>query len=150
MARSVKSQEVFLAWGTGEESWGMTPPTEGLLESTELVREVGRRICESVEFCYPDDQGEIVTPSGRWSVSETPTNYLHYTVLFDFEDAAGMNIRELGLFTNTVVAEGLPAGQKYFTPDQITDKGSLLCVERVPAIYRQAMTREIENFVVTF
>ncbi len=74
MARSVKSQEVFLAWGTGEESWGMTPPTENLLESTELVKEVGRRICESVEFCYPDDQGEIITPSGRWSVTETPTN----------------------------------------------------------------------------
>lgn len=150
IARSVKKQQMFLAWGTGADDWDVTPPTDGLLEATELVREIGRRKCEDIEFCKPDDQGEIVTSAGRFSASEIPTNILHFTVLFDFEDAAGEVIREFGLFTDTVLADGLPEGQKYFTPDQITDKGSLLVVERVAPIYRQAMTREQENFVITF
>lgn len=150
IARSVKKQQMFLAWGTGSEDWGATPPTDGLLESTELVKEIGRRLCEDIEFCTPDDQGEIVTSVGRFSPSEEPTNILHFTVLFDFEDAAGEVIREFGLFTDTVLNEGLPEGQKYFTADQIKDKGSLLVVERVAPIYRQAMTREQENFVITF
>lgn len=150
IARSVKAQEVFLAWGTGDVSWGTTPPTEGLLASTSLVNEVGRRICEHVEFCEPDAQGEIVTPTGRFTATLTPTNNLHFEVLFDFEDAAELEIREFGLFTNTVVADGLPSGQKYFLPNQIEDIGSLLVVERCAPIYRQAMTREQENFVISF
>ena len=150
MARSVKAQEIFLAWGTGSDEWGLTPPTEGLITSTALVNEVGRRICESVEFCVADDQGAIITPTGRFTASLTPTNLLHFEVLFDFTDGVGYNIREFGLFTNTIVDSSLPEGQKYFTPDQLTDAGSLLCIERCAPIYRQAMTREIENFVIEF
>lgn len=150
IARSVKAQEIFLAWGTGDESWGNIPPTEGLLESTALVHEVGRRICENVEFCEPDDQGEIITPTGRFTATLAPTNNLHFEVLFDFEDAAGLEIREFGLFTNTVVNEGAPVGQKYFLPNEIDNIGSLLVIERCAPIYRQAMTREQENFVISF
>ena len=150
IARSVKSRQIFLAWGTGNSEWGNNPPTEDLLSATGLVYEVGRRICESVEFCTPDAQGEIISTSGHFSVSESPTNNLHFTVLFDFEDAAGQEIREFGLFTDTVLQSGLPEGQKYFTPDLITDPGSLLVIERCAPIYRQAMTREQENFVITF
>ena len=145
MARSVKAQEIFLAWGTGSDEWGITPPTDDLLTSTALIREVGRRICEDVEYCYADDQGSIITPTGRFTATETPTNMLHFTVQFDFEDAAGYNIREFGLFTNTIVDSSLPEGQKYFTPDQLTDAGSLLCIERCAPIYR-----ECENFVIQF
>lgn len=150
IARSIKKQQIFLAWGTGEDSWGAIPPTDGLLGSTELVNEVGRRLCENVEFCAPDDDGEIITPTGRFTHSDEPTNNLHFEVLFDFEDAEGLEIREFGLFTDTELQEGLPEGLKYFTPDLVTDKGSLLVVERVAPIYRQAMTREQENFVISF
>ena len=150
IARSVQRQQIFLAWGTGDVSWGITPPTTGLLESTQLVHEVGRRLCESVEFCYPDAQGDIITPTGRFSHSNNPTNNLHFEVLFDFEDAEGLEIREFGLFTDTVLEDGLPQGQKYFVPNEIADIGSLLAVERVAPIYRQAMTREQENFVISF
>ena len=150
IARSVQRQQIFLAWGTGDASWGITPPTTGLLGATQLVHEVGRRLCESVEFCYPDAQGDIITPTGRFSHSDSPTNNLHFEVLFDFEDAEGLEIREFGLFTDTVLIEGLPEGQKYFLPNEVEDIGSLLAVERVAPIYRQAMTREQENFVISF
>lgn len=150
IARSMRQQQVFLAWGTGDPEWGTVPPTTGLLESTQLVHEVGRRICESVEFCVPDEQGTIITPTGRFTHSDSPTNNLHFEVLFDFEDAEGLEIREFGLFTNTVLVDNLPVGQKYFLPNEVSDIGSLLVIERVAPIYRQAMTREQENFVVTF
>lgn len=150
IARSIKDQQIFLAWGTGDSSWGSVPPTTGLLESTQLVHEVGRRLCENVEFCVADNQGDIITPTGRFSASVNPTNILHFEVLFDFEDAEGLEIREFGLFSNTVLKSGLPEGQKYFTPDAIEDIGSLLVIERSAPIYRQAMTREQENFVVSF
>lgn len=150
IARSVRAQQIFLAWGTGDSSWGAHPPTEGLLQSTQLVHEVGRRLCENVEFCVPDAQGDIITPTGRFSHSDNPTNNLHFEVLFDFEDASGVEIREFGLFTNTVLQDGLPEGQKYFVPSEVADIGSLLVVERVAPIYRQAMTREQENFVISF
>lgn len=150
IARSIKRQQIYLAWGTGDASWGAVPPTEGLLGSTQLTHEVGRRLCESVEFCYPDAQGDIITPTGRFSHSDNPTNNLHFEVLFDFEDAEGLEIREFGLFTDTVLEDGLPQGQKYFVPNEIADIGSLLAVERVAPIYRQAMTREQENFVISF
>lgn len=150
IARSMKEQRVFLAWGTGDSTWGTVPPTEGLLESTQLVHEVGRRLCESVEFCVPDEQGTIITPTGRFTHSDVPTNNLHFEVLFDFDDAEGQEIREFGLFANTVLIDGLPEGQKYFLPNEIQDIGSLLVVERIAPIYRQAMTREQENFVVSF
>ena len=150
IASSVKTQEIFLAWGTGDETWDVVPPQAGLVESTELICEVGRRICENVEFCYADPAGLIITPDGRYSASAEPTNMLHFSVQFDFEDAVGLTIREFGLFLNTVTVAGLPVGQKYFTPDQITDKGLLLCAERCGPIYRQIMSREGENFVIQF
>ncbi|MBR1735236.1 MAG: hypothetical protein IJ730_07350 [Alphaproteobacteria bacterium] len=150
IARSVKARQIFLAWGTGNLEWGNNPPTEDLLSATGLVNEVGRRICESVEFCTPDDQGEIISTSGRFSVSESPTNNLHFTVLFDFEDAAGQEIREYGLFLNTVVQSDLPIGQRYFLPTEIEDPGELLMLENCVPLIRTGNTKHACSFVVTF
>lgn len=150
IAASVKQQTMYLAWGTGEESWGNTPPTDGMLESTELVNEIGRRVCKSVQFCRADDNGEIITPTGRFTASAEPTNMLHINVAFDFTDGEGYTIREFGIFTGTVLNDGLPIGQEYLLPTDISDVGQLLALERVAPIFRQAMTREIENFVITF
>jgi hypothetical protein len=111
---------------------------------------VGRRICEGVFFCVPDDDGAFITPTGRFSQSEEITNNLLFDVLFDFEDAGDLFIREFGIFTGTVVAEDIPAGQKYITPDKIIAPGTLLIIERCAPIYRQVMTRETLCFVVTF
>lgn len=150
IAASVKQQTMYLAWGTGEEDWGNTPPTDGMLESTALMNEIGRRVCKSVQFCKADDEGEIITPTGRFTASTEPTNMLHINVAFDFTDGEGYTIREFGIFTGTVPAETVLEGQEYLLPTDITDKGQLLALERVAPIFRQAMTREIENFVITF
>ena len=150
IAASVKQQTMYLAWGTGDESWGDEPPTDGMLESTELVNEIGRRICKSVQFCKADENGEIITLTGRFTASEEPTNILHISVAFDFTDGEGYTIREFGLFTGTVPADTVLEGQEYLLPTDVTDKGQLLALERVAPIHRQAMTREIENFVITF
>ena len=97
-----------------------------------------------------DDNGEIITPTGRFTASAEPTNMLHINVAFDFTDGEGYTIREFGIFTGTVLNDGLPIGQEYLLPTDISDVGQLLALERVAPIFRQAMTREIENFVITF
>jgi hypothetical protein len=150
IAESIRQREMYLAWGTGDESWGNVPPDDGLLALTGLVNEVGRRICEDVIFCVPNDQGSIITPTGRFSPSADITNSLNFTVEFDYEDAGELYIRELGIFTGTVVADDVPIGQKYIVLDKIIDIGTLLLVERCAPIYRQVMTREKFCFVVTF
>jgi hypothetical protein len=150
IAESIKQREIYLAWGTGSEEWDFVPPTDNLITSTGLINEVGRRICEKTDFVVPDDDGEIITPTGRFSISEEITNNLYFEVRFDFEDAGELFIREVGLFTGTVIAEGVPIGQKYVTPDKIIDPGILLVIERCAPIYRQVMTREEFDFVVTF
>jgi hypothetical protein len=150
MAESVRQREMFLSWGTGDEALELQPPDEGLITATSLLNEVGRRICEDVVFCEPDEEGSLITPTGRFSPSETISNNLAIKVTFDFEDAGDLLIRVFGIFTGTAVAEDLPVGKKYFTPDEIVNPGTLLVIERCAPIYRQVMTRETLCFVVTF
>jgi hypothetical protein len=76
------------------------------------VNEVGRCFCENVVFCLPDDDRKLVTPTGRFSLTDEVTNNLLFEVQFDFEDAGEQFIRELGIFTGTVVAEDIPVGLK--------------------------------------
>jgi hypothetical protein len=150
IAESVRQREMYLAWGTGDPTWEDTPPNEGLLASVGLVNEVGRRLCEKVEFCVPDDFGRIITPTGRFEPSEEITNNLSFEVEFDFEDACDLYIRELGIFIGTIIAEDVPIGQKYVTPNKIINPGTLLVLERCAEIHRQIMTREKFEFVITF
>ena len=58
-------------------------------------------------------------------LSSDPTNHLFVRVRFDFLDAPGVTIREQGLFVGTVTDEALPDGQRYFTPDELTDAGTI-------------------------
>lgn len=123
------------------------PETVG---QTALLREVGRRIVDEVHFVASSAQGEIVVPTGRYSLSPTPTNHLFIRVRFDFEDAATAIVREQGLFVGTVVDAELPPGQKFFVPTEITDPGILLVLQNSVPIVRQPSTRETFEFVVTF
>ncbi|WP_374699274.1 hypothetical protein, partial [Wolbachia endosymbiont (group A) of Limnophora tigrina] len=45
-----------------------TPPE--LITSTQLLKEVGRRVVDEVLFCTGDENGELVTPSGRFKPSD--------------------------------------------------------------------------------
>ena len=117
---------------------------------TALLREVGRRVVDEVHFVSPDPAGEIVVPTGRYTISIEPTNHLFVRVRFDFEDAATNTIREQGLFVGTGTNEGLPVGQKFFIPAQIEEPGILLILQHSVPIVRQPSTRETFEFVVTF
>jgi len=150
IAQSVKNQVIHLAWGQGDVG---SVDSEVLPEDptqTTLINEVGRRIVDVVLFCVGDVDGELVTPTGRFSASENPTNNLFIRTLYDFTDAAEYTIRELGLFVGTQTNPALPSGQKYFLPTDIVDPGILLLLEHSVPLIRTPATRESFSFVVTF
>ncbi|UJQ20800.1 hypothetical protein L2227_06565 [Wolbachia endosymbiont of Delia radicum] len=121
-----------------------------LITSTTLLKEVGRRVVDEVLFCVGDENGELLTPSGRFKSSAVPTNNLYLKFTFDFTDAANQVIRELGVMVGTRVKEELPPGQRYFEPQDIEDPGILLVLEHTVPLIRSAATRETFSFVVTF
>ncbi|AZU37853.1 hypothetical protein BBB02_05220 [Wolbachia endosymbiont of Bemisia tabaci] len=125
-----------------------TPPE--LITSEKLLNELGRRTANEVLFCTGDENGELVTPSGRFKPSNVPTNNLYLKFTFDFTDAANQVIRELGVMVGTKIKEGLPEGQRYFEPKDVENPGILLVLEHTVPLIRTAATRETFSFVVTF
>ncbi|XCA33331.1 MAG: hypothetical protein ABS808_00350 [Wolbachia endosymbiont of Polyergus mexicanus] len=125
-----------------------TPPE--LITSATLIKEVGRRVVDEVLFCTGDENGELLTPSGRFKPSNVPTNNLFLTFTFDFTDAANQVIRELGVMVGTKVKEKVPPGQRYFEPKDVENPGILLVLEHTVPLIRTAATRETFAFVVTF
>ncbi|WP_341820712.1 hypothetical protein [Wolbachia endosymbiont (group A) of Myopa testacea] len=125
-----------------------TPPE--LITSATLIKEVGRRVVDEMLFCVGDENGELVTPSGRFKSSAVPTNNLYLKFTFDFTDAANQVIRELGVMVGTKLRENLPPGQRYFEPQDIEDPGILLVLEHTVPLIRTVATRETFSFVVTF
>jgi hypothetical protein len=147
LAVSLKAQPIHLAWGTGDGEW-QTAPEENIFASS-LMNEVGRRIVDEVVFCEGDENGLLVTPTGRFSATEYPTNQLYIHCTFDFEDASTETIRELGIFIATEVSDACPPGQRYFVPADVTNSGILLVCENTVPLIRTAATREAFSFVVT-
>ena len=144
-----KADSIYLALGGGDPDWDVTPE-EATVNETALVAEIGRRLLTSVLFVVPDQAGEILTPSGTYSVSETPTPYLLFRFVFDLTDSPNAVIREVGMFIDSTVVAGLPAGQRYFGPAEVDDQGTLLAVERFTAFTRSADVRQIFQFVLPF
>ena len=125
-----------------------TPPAQ--VTQDQLINEVGRRLVDEVEFAVEDENGAIVAPTGRFSVSAEPTNHLFVRTRFDFADAASEIIREQALFMGTEVDAALPVGQRYFSGAEVTDPGTLLLVQNSPPLVRQPTSRETYEFVVSF
>ncbi|ONI56230.1 hypothetical protein [Wolbachia pipientis] len=125
-----------------------TPPEP--IMSEKLLNELGRRTADEALFCTGDENGELITPSGRFRPSNVPTNNLFLKFTFDFTDAANQVIRELGVMVGTKVKEELPIGQRYFEPKDIEDHGILLVLEHTVPLIRTSATRETFSFVVTF
>jgi hypothetical protein len=149
MAQAVKNQAMHVAWGIGDPEWDTEPVPEDTTR-TELVNEVGRRVVDEVFFCEPDEEGELEASNGRFTLSETPTRNLFIRVRYNFTDASGYTIRELGLFINSETDGDLPEGQEYFLPNQVIDPGILLLLEYEPPMIRTPAVRESFSFVVTF
>lgn len=149
LTRIIYSQPLHLAWGLGDGAWTSTVP-QATGQETALLSEVGRRSPSQIAYVTPDPAGAIVLPEGSYSLSVVPTRHLYIRTDFDFTEASGSAIREIGMFAQTVTQAGLPAGQKYFTPDQVTNPGWLIHLRNYAPIYRFPDTRERFEFVMTF
>lgn len=146
---AVKARTIFMGWGSGEAAWDTVLVPEAVSKSA-LIAPVGYRKLTESSFVAADAAGGIVVPNGRFSVSATPTNNLYLRFTFDFEDSTAASIREIAVFIDTQVAAGLPVGQMYFSPAQITNPGTMLLAENIVKINRTPATRESFEFVVTF
>lgn len=148
LAIAVASQQLHLAWGTGDPSWDSSTPSEQI-SATGLLSEVGRRGLPLIQYVNQDPDGAISLPSGRWGISGTPTNNLYMRFAFDYTDGSTAVIRELGIFIGTQPVNGLPAGQVYFVPAQLANPGTLLAIQHIPKILRSPATRQSFEFVLT-
>ena len=148
IAQAIQNEPVHLAWGTGDPSWDDLPEAESIT-ATALVGEIGRRRASVVGFCIPDASGDIITTDGRFLSSITPTKYLFFRFAFDFSEGGDAFIRELGVFLGTQTHPDLPIGQMYFTPNQVTNPGTLLLLERIARVPRAPSVRTTYEAVFT-
>lgn len=148
LAAAIRARTLHLAWGEGDPLWDSAPIPESLA-ATSLVAELGRASLTASDFVTPDPVGAIEVPTGFYTVSASPTNHLYLRFDFGFDDAADKTIRETGLYMDTVVASGLPAGQRYFTPAQVTSTGTLVALEYFSGIVRSPVVRQSFEFVLT-
>lgn len=150
LAKAVAAQTIHIAWGSGLAAWDAAPVAEPT-NATVLKAEIGRRKVTDVQYVKPDSKGTIELPNGsKYSVSATPTTYLMLRCTFDFADAAGQTIREIGVFFGTVVDAAVPAGQLYVTAAQVKTKGELYSLEYRPASVRSGSVRQVEEIILPF
>lgn len=119
-------------------------------DATALVNEVGRRLVFDKRFCLPDPAGDIVATSGRYRASDEPTRHIALRAAFDFADGGAAVIRETAVYIRTVTDPALPPGQRYFAPDQVTDPGTLLAIERRPPMPRDPAVQVTIDYVLSF
>ena len=160
IAKALADRPLHLAWGGGLAAWdaeGAELPS--LVNATALVNELGRRTPATVGFVKPDDEGDIVIPvsvgaggevqDARYRSVAGPSPYLYVRVNYNFEDASNAIIREIGVFMDTELKAGLPAGQRYFTPGDLANPGLLVAAQIVsPAINRSPSVRQTIEFVL--
>ncbi|PZP56132.1 MAG: hypothetical protein DI604_35775, partial [Delftia acidovorans] len=87
VATAVKEKTIFIGIGQGDVSWDTTPENENVA-ATALVSPLGYRKADQVLYCKPDANGDILVPTGNFSVSDLPTNYLYLSFQFAFADAS--------------------------------------------------------------
>ena len=150
LASAIAAQPIYFAWGRGLPDWDALPEPEPTT-ATALVDEIGRRIVTALQYVVPHVDGEIELPDGpRYTANAQPSKWLHLRWTFDYADAAGEDVRELGVFIGGQVQAGLPAGQRYFTAAQVVTPGELFTLERFPVFTRSASTRQVQEFVLPF
>lgn len=145
LAAHLQKQPLYLGWGLGSESM----PAESR-EALGLIHPMGLRLFDTVAFCVADKKGDWVTPQGNFTPSELPTATLYLSCRFDFSDAVGEVIQEIGVFVGSEMVPDLPLGQRYFNRDQVHSFGTLLLIEHLTPLKRLSTTRELFNFVLQF
>jgi hypothetical protein len=146
---AIRQQDIHLAWGAGDVSWGSSPPAPSVSASA-LVSEIGRREVLAATFVVPDAEGDIEVPDGTFSTSPTPSRYLLLDFHFDFTDAESATVREVGVFVGTIRNVGVSPSKAYLLPGEIDEPGTLLLLENFgPGIVRSPGIRERFRYVVT-
>ena len=79
-----------------------------------------------------------------------PTNYLYLNFNFKYTQGVGEKIRELAVFLGTREKPTVPAGTTYLLPDQVSEAGRMLVVERIDSFTRSDSTRQNFAFVIQF
>lgn len=147
-AAIIKTRPLHLAWGVGDAAWD-TVPVPPDLGDTELVDELGRASVTATGYAVADEEGLIETPTGNYSLVEDPTNNLYLRFDFGFADASDDIVREVGLFIDTATIPGLPEGQTYFIPAELSSPGTMIAVERFALpLVRSPLTRQQFEFVL--
>jgi hypothetical protein len=149
LARAIAQQPIHLAWGRGAPAWDAAPEPEPTT-ATALVDEIGRRAVTQVGYVLPAAGGEIEMVSGRYTLAAAPTQWVYVRFTFDFADAEGETVRELGLFIGSQPLAELPAGLRYLTPAQLADAGELYALERLPKFTRNGAVRQVFEYVLPF
>lgn len=129
-------------------SYKVAPPPEPVT-ATGLINEIGRRTVDLVQFAYPSDSGTIQTPNNNFAVSAIQTDTLAISVAFAFSDAPDASIAEIGIFSTPTFIAGLPPGQRYFAPAQMTDPGTLVSLEYSMPVSRAPNTRPYYMHLLT-
>ena len=143
------ARPIHLAWGGGDPAWDTDPVPETINDAL-LVDEIGRRLVSTARYCSPDESGEIIVPTGRFTESSVPTRHIYLRFNFDFYDAPAATIREVAVFVGTQTDADLPPGQMYFEPGSVIDPGTLLVIERTQKFDRSPSMRQSFEFVITF
>ena len=92
---------------------------------------------------------EGAVQEARYRLVTEPTPYLYVQTAYAYSDASNAIIREMGLFMDTEFIEGLPEGQRYFTPADLKSPGLLLAAQIIlPRINRSPSVRQTVEFVL--
>lgn len=141
-----KATGIYVAMGNGSVAWDATPVDPDVYV-TSLTAEHGRRKASQVQYATPDAGGTINTDLGVFSTTGTPTNYLYILGQFDFSDAVGQTIREVGVFGGVVLNGGV-SDTGYILPAQISQAGTLLSVSRFVSFVRSNTVRQNFEFII--
>lgn len=145
VATAVKEKPIFLCVGEGLAAWDTNKPAEPV-GATALTTPLGWRKANQVLYCTPKADGELLVPTGNFTVSGTATNYLYLSFQFDFKDLPDKTIREVGVFLNTTQT-GTETG--LLTPTQIKTAGDLMVLEYL-RIIRNTSVRQQFEFILQF
>lgn len=149
VAHYISQQPLHMAWGNGLPAWDVTPEPNDPSQ-TDIVDEIGRLVATRVQFASPDPVGEVMLPEGNFSISGAPTKYLLLTFDFQYNNAIGQDIRDLGVFVGTTVKTSVPPETQYLVPSNIQDPGMLLVAERVSKFTRVSNVKQKFIYVIEF
>jgi hypothetical protein len=141
--------------GTSATPW-TTPAPAADPSKTQLYEELIRRKALIKRYVKPDANGAYTTTSGKWSdslmpdgVTPLPSRYIYLYVGFDLSDVPSATLYQYGYFLGTTPV----AGQENATvlvPSQIQSPGTLLAIENIEPVIRNATTRQVIETVMSY